>query len=376
VIDIDQALCALVACDGSDLHLKVGSVPLARVDGELGPLTSDDWPVLEPADTGRAAPRRCSPAPSAWRNSSATTSSTSPTRSSASRASGSTSSASAAISRSSRARSRTGSAAIDELGLPSVVTELADEQRGIILVTGSTGSGKSTTLAAMIDHINSTRAAHIVTIEDPIEFVHRDLRSMISQREVGSDTHSFKRRAAPRAAPGPGRDPDRRDARRGDRGDRTLRGRDRSPRALHDSHVDAAESINRMLDFFPPHQHHQVRSMIAGTLKGVISQRLVPAAVGGRVAAVEVLRMTGRVRDMIRDPHSEAGLAQIIADGGYYGMQTFDQALLAHVRSGRVKVEDALEAATSPHDFKLMLEAEGPAAVPLTPDPNVIALAS
>jgi twitching motility protein PilT len=131
-----------------------------------------------------------------------------------------------------------------------------------------------------------------------------------------------------------------------------------------------------MLDFFPPHQHHQVRSMIAGTLRGVVSQRLVPAAVGGRVAAVEVLRMTGRVHDVIRDPsHADVGLAEIIAEGGYYGMQTFDQALLAHVRSGRVKIEDAVEAATSPHDFKLMLEAEGPMKK-AQQEAQVIALAS
>ncbi|HEY5390032.1 MAG TPA: hypothetical protein VIJ83_05705, partial [Solirubrobacteraceae bacterium] len=112
-------------------------------------------------------------------------------------------------------------------------------------------------------------------------------------------------------------------------------------------------------DFFPPHQHQQVRAMLAGTLKGVISQRLVPAAVGGRVAVCEVLRMTGRARDMILDSEQTGSLGQVIFDGGYYGMQTFDQALYAHVKAGRVSVEDALVAATSPHDFKLLLEAEG-----------------
>jgi twitching motility protein PilT len=140
--------------------------------------------------------------------------------------------------------------------------------------------------------------------------------------------------------------------------------------------VDSAESIKRMLDFIPPHQHHQVRSMIAGTLRGVVSQRLVPAAVGGRVAAVEVLRMTGRVHDVIRDPgQADIGLSEIIAEGGYYGMQTFDQALLAHVRSGLVSVEDAISAASSPHDFKLMLEADKPARSEHQEAP-VIALAS
>src|SRR5206468_12498063 len=123
--------------------------------------------------------------------------------------------------------------------------------------------------------------------------------------------------------------------------------------------VDASESINRMLDFFPPHQHSQVRSMIAGTLKGVVSQRLVPAADGGRVAACEVLRMTGRVRDLIVDETQTGRLGEVIAEGGYYGMQTFDQALYAHVKSGRVTIDDALRAASSPHDFKLLLAADG-----------------
>jgi twitching motility protein PilT len=376
VIDIEKVLCALVACDGSDLHLKVGSVPLARVDGELGPLTSDDWPVLEPADTLACAKALLAGTERMTEferhqelDISYEIDGVARFRINIFRQRGNISLVARAIPH--RIRS------VDELGLPSVVTELAEEPRGIILVTGSTGSGKSTTLAAIIDHINNTRAAHIVTIEDPIEFVHRDLRSMISQREVGSDTHSFKdalRRVLRQ-------DPDViliGEMRDEETVETALSAAETGHLVLSTIHtVDAAESINRMLDFFPPYQHHQVRSMIAGTLKGVVSQRLVPAAVGGRVAAVEVLRMTGRVRDAIRDPtHSEAGLAQIIADGSYYGMQTFDQALLAHVRSGRVKVEEALEAATSPHDFKLMLEAEGPAAVPSMPDPKVIALAS
>ena len=376
MIEIDKVLCALVACDGSDLHLKVGSVPLARIDGELGPLTSDDWPVLEPADTLACAKALLAGTERMTEferhqelDISYEIAGVARFRINIFRQRSNISLVARAIPH--RIRS------VDDLGLPAVVTELAEEPRGIILVTGSTGSGKSTTLAAIIDHINNTRASHIVTIEDPIEFVHRDLRSMISQREVGSDTHSFKdalRRVLRQ-------DPDViliGEMRDEETVETALSAAETGHLVLSTIHtVDAAESINRMLDFFPPHQHHQVRSMIAGTLKGVVSQRLVPAAVGGRVAAVEVLRMTGRVRDAIRDPtHSEAGLAQIIADGSYYGMQTFDQALLAHVRSGRVKVEDALEAATSPHDFKLMLEADGPAAVALTPDPNVIALAS
>jgi len=123
--------------------------------------------------------------------------------------------------------------------------------------------------------------------------------------------------------------------------------------------VDATESINRMLDFFPPHQHGQARSMIAGTVKGVISQRLVPGADGGRVAVCEILRMTGRVRDMIVDPAQTGKLVEVITTGGYYGMQTFDQALFGHVKAGRVTFEDAMHTATSPHDFKLLMQADG-----------------
>ena len=377
MIDIEKVLCALVACDGSDLHLKVGSVPLARVDGELAPLTTDNWPILEPADTAACAKQLLAGGDRMTEferhhelDISHEIAGVARFRINIFFQRGQISLVARAIPH----RIRT----VDELGLPSVVTELADEARGIILVTGSTGSGKSTTLAAIIDHINNTRAAHIVTIEDPIEFVHQDIRSMVSQREVGSDTESFKHalRRVLRQDPdviliGEMRDEETVQT--------ALSAAETGHLVLSTIHtVDAAESINRMLDFFPPHQHQQVRSMIAGTLKGVVSQRLVPAALGSRVAAVEVLRMTGRVRDAIRDPtHSDVGLAQIIAEGSYYGMQTFDQALFAHVRSGRVKVEDALEAATSPHDFKLMLEAEeAPPSQPRVSDPNVIALAS
>ena len=353
MIDIEKVLCALVACDGSDLHLKVGSVPLARVDGELGPLTEDEWPVLEAADTEMALKtllEKSGRLPEFESEREIDLSheilGVARFRVNAFRQRGLVSLVARAI----PYRVRT----IAELALPPAVTQLADELRGIILITGTTGSGKSTTLAAMIDHINNTRAAHIVTIEDPIEFVHNDARSMISQREVGSDTESFKRalRRVLRQDP-----------------DVILIGEMRDEETVQTA-ISAAETGH-----LPPHQHLQVRSMIAGTLKGVVSQRLVPASVGGRVAACEVLLMTGRVREAIRDPDSGAGLTEIIADGAYYGMQTFDQALFAHVRSGRVSVEDALLASTSPQDFKLQLDAEGPLPGPEEPVPPVLALA-
>ncbi len=376
MIEIEKVLCALVACDGSDLHLKVGSVPLARVDGELGQMGADgEWPVLEAADTEGAVrdllvgTKRLE---EFYEHQDIDVSHEIPGvarfRINIFRQRGQVSLVARAIPH----RIRT----VEELGLPPVITELADEARGIVLVTGSTGSGKSTTLAAMIDHINNTRASHIVTIEDPIEFVHSDMRSMVSQREVGLDTGSFTlalRRVLRQ-------DPDViliGEMRDEETVQTAISAAETGHLVLSTIHtVDSAESINRMLDFFPPHQHHQVRSMIAGTLRGVVSQRLVPAAVGGRVAAVEVLRMTGRVHDVIRDPdQADIGLSEIIAEGSYYGMQTFDQALLGHVRSGLVSVEDAISAASSPHDFKLMLEADKPARSE-EQEATVIALAS
>ena len=228
-----------------------------------------------------------------------------------------------------------------------------------MLLTGTTGSGKSTTLAAMIDHMNYTHSKHIVTIEDPIEFVHTDKRSAINQREVGMDTASFKRalRRVLRQDPdvilvGEMRDEETVQT--------ALSAAETGHLVLSTIHtVDATESINRMLDFFPPHQHQQARSMIAGTIKGVISQRLVPGADGGRVAVCEILRMTGRVRDMIIDPTQTGKLVEVITSGGYYGMQTFDQALFGHVKAGRVTFEDAMKVASSPHDFKLLMQADG-----------------
>jgi twitching motility protein PilT len=358
VIDIEQALCALVACDGSDLHLKVGSTPLARIDGELSPLSEDPWPELTPVDTESAlrqllgdGPRMAEFEAEREIDLSHEIAGVARFRINAFRQRGAISIVARAIPH----RIRT----IEELSLPPVVAKLAEEQRGIILVTGTTGSGKSTTLAAMIHHINVHRAAHIVTIEDPIEFVHRDLRSLISQREVGNDTMSFKRalRRVLRQDPdviliGEMRDEETVQT--------ALSAAETGHLVLSTIHtVDAAESINRMLDFFSPHHHQQVRSMIAGTLRGVISQRLVTSGAGGRIAVCEILRTTGRVRDMILDPELTGSLGTVITEGAYYGMQTFDQALYDHVAAERITVEQAMLAASSPHDFKLLLDAQG-----------------
>ena len=238
---------------------------------------------------------------------------------------------------------------VEELLLPPVIAEIADEERGLILLTGTTGSGKSTTLASMIDHINSSYAKHIVTIEDPVEFLHRDKTSIINQREVGEDTASFARalRRVLRQDPDVILVGEMRD-------EETVRtalsAAETGHLVLSTIHtVDAAESVNRIIDFFPQAEQRQARAMLAGTLKAVISQRLVPTPDRlGRVATCEILRMTGRVRDMIMNPEETGKLPEVISEGAYYGMQTFDQALLYHVQQGRVAMEDALKACHAP----------------------------
>ena len=252
---------------------------------------------------------------------------------------------------------------VADLGLPEVITKMAEEPRGIILLTGTTGSGKSTTLAAMIDHINSSRARHIVTLEDPIEYLHRDKRSIVNQREVGADTESFARamRRVLRQDPdviliGEMRDEEtvRTALSAAETGHLVLS-------TLHT--LDATETINRIIDFFPPHLQQQARVMLASTLRAAVSQRLVPRADGnGRVAVSEVLVVTGRVQDLILNPNETGKITEVISEGSYYGMQTFDQALLGYVMDGVISEEVAFETATSPHDFKLMLAAQGQSA--------------
>jgi twitching motility protein PilT len=356
VFDVDNALCTLVQLGGSDLHLKIQVAPLTRVDGELRPIEGAG--PMTPEDTETAV-RTMLTDPTKLHeletehevDFSYSISGVARFRVNAFRQRGALSLVCRAIPHSIRS--------VQDLMLPPVISELADEERGIVLLTGTTGSGKSTTLAAMIDHINDTYSKHIVTIEDPIEFLHRDKKSIINQREVGQDTLSFKRalRRVLRQDP-----------------DVILIGEMRDEETVHTAlsaaetghlvlstvhTVDAPETINRIIDFFPPHMHQQVRAMLAGTLKGVISQRLVRSTDGGRVATCEILRSTGRVRDMIMDPLQTGRLTEVISEGIYYGMQTFDQALFDHVKAGRVDVEHALRAATSPHDFKLLLAADG-----------------
>ena len=248
----------------------------------------------------------------------------------------------------------------EDLKLPEAIARLAQEERGIILVTGTTGSGKSTTLASMIDLVNHSMYKHIVTIEDPIEFLHKDDKSYISQREVGSDTTSYSR-ALRRVLR---QDPDIiligeiRDA---ESAQIALSAAETGHLVLSTLHtVDATETINRMIDLFPPHERAQVRTMLAGTLKGIVGQRLIRTKdEAGRTPACEVMVTTGRIQDFIMDPAQTGQIQQAIAEGEYYGMQTFDQALLKLIEEDRVEYEEALKASSRPQDFKLMVQATG-----------------
>jgi twitching motility protein PilT len=254
---------------------------------------------------------------------------------------------------------RVGSPSFEDLGLPPVVRELADAPRGLVLVTGPTGSGKTTTLAAIIDHINESRPCHIVTIEDPIEVVHPDRLAAVNQREVGVDTDSFitAMRAAMRQDPdviliGEMRDTETVQA--------ALAAAETGHLVLSTLHtIDTTETVNRIVDFFPPFQQHQIRVTLAGALNGVVCQRLVPRAGGGRIPALEVCVNTGRVAERIVDSSKTHEIEEVVADGDFYGMQTFDQALVALVRDGVVTVEDAIEVASNRHDFELALQKSG-----------------
>ncbi|HKZ21669.1 MAG TPA: type IV pilus twitching motility protein PilT [candidate division Zixibacteria bacterium] len=246
----------------------------------------------------------------------------------------------------------------EELNLPPVIKTLSEQKRGLILVTGTTGSGKSTTLAAMIEHINQTRAENILTIEDPIEFVYRDKKSIISQREIGGDTESFALalRHAFRQDPdviliGEVRDLDTMSI--------ALTAADTGHLVLSTLHtMNAIETISRIITFFPPHQHQQIRSLLAGTLKAIICQRLLPRSDGpGRVPAVEVLVSSGSVREYITDPMKTLLLIELIESGAIqYGMQSFDQSIMKLYKSNMITYAEALAQTTSPDDFDLRVK--------------------
>jgi twitching motility protein PilT len=247
---------------------------------------------------------------------------------------------------------------IDDLNLPVVLKKIASEERGLVLVTGTTGSGKSTTLAAMVDHINRTRRAHVMTVEDPIEFLHRDNQSIINQREVAVDTKSFAHalRSALRQDPDVILVGEMRDFETVETG---LLAAETGHLVLSTLHtLDAAETINRIIAVFPPHQQKQVRIQLASVLKAVISQRLMPGADGrSRVPAVEVMVSTAFIRDCIVDKEKTYMIHSAIASGtSQYGMQTFDQAIFGLYAQGKVSYEEALRWASNVDEFKLKVQ--------------------
>ena len=350
-MDVNELLRHTVERGASDLHLKVGNVPFLRVDGLLEPatfepLTAEDTEAYALALMSEHKKQEFA------RTSEADLGHTLPGvgrfRVNVFRQRGVVGLAIR------RVRSEVPS--FEELRLPPVMNAFADAPRGLVLVTGPTGTGKTTTIAAMIGHINQTRRAHIVTIEDPIEVVHEDALSIIQQREIGIDTDSYANalRHVVRQDPdvifvGEIRDPDSALS--------AIQAAETGHLVISTLHtIDCMETINRVLDLFPPQQQKEVRSSFAGALRGIVSQRLVSRADGkGRVPACEVLVNTGRVFDRIVDPDTTDEIVDVIADGSFYGMQTFDQSLVQLVKEGLVTEDDARRTATSPHDFDLQL---------------------
>ena len=337
----------------SDVHLKAGNVPFIRVDGELLPAP---FPVLSPTDT-RAAAEALMPPHKAEEFARTKEADFAYTLEGVARFRVNVLRQSDTVGLAIRWVSRD-DLTFEELRLPPAIEQLAEARRGLVLVTGPTGAGKTTTIAAMLGFINRTRRAHIVTIEDPIEVVHTDNMSVIRQREIGRDTDSYPTalRQALRQDPdviflGEIRDADAALA--------AIQAAQTGHLVLSTLHtIDAAETVSRIVELFPPTQQPQARVSLAGALRGVISQRLLERADGlGRIPAVEVLLNTGRVYERILDPEQTASLTDVIAESGYDGMQTFDASLLELVREGLVTDDDARAVASNPHDFSLALGA-------------------
>ena len=348
-------LRALNESGGSDLHCKVGSPPRVRIDGRLRKLQADP---LTPADTERFVEEvlredlietflKTNEADFAF-----SLAGVGRFRVNVFRSRGSAGIVFRRVS--------VGAIPLSDLGLPPVLSALSMEPRGLVLVTGPTGSGKTTTLAGMIDHVNENREVHVVTIEDPIEILHYDKLAMINQREVRVDTGDFATalRAAMRQDPdvilvGEMRDMETVKA--------ALAAAETGHFVMSTLHTtDASETINRIIDFFPPHEQKQVRLSLASSLRGIICQRLVQRSDGyGRCVAMEVCINTGRVAEAIAEPEKTATLPQLITEGAFYGMQTFDQHLVALLRDGVISLDSAMQASTSPHDLTVELRRLG-----------------
>jgi twitching motility protein PilT len=352
-MDLDALLRHAVELGASDVHLKIGQPPVLRRDGTLERL--EGWPPLDAAGLDAALAIVGAPTPARVAAFHETgeldiayqTGGLPRFRVNVFRQRGATSLAFRAI----PAEVPT----FAELQLPPGVERLADEQRGLVLVTGATGSGKTMTLAAMLGHVNRTRSQHVVTIEDPIEIIHPDEGCIVSQREVGLDTQSFEQalRRALRQDPDVILIGELRDA---ETAQTALQAAESGHLVLSTMHtVDAAETVGRMIEFFPSAKHQQIRSILAGVLCGVISQRLLPRVEGGRVPAVEVMLTNSRIADLIREARTEE-IPEAIAEGTFFQMQTFTDALIELVLAGQVDREIASNAATNRHDFLVALE--------------------
>ena len=355
---IQELLQVVVEKESSDLHVKTGSPPMIRMSGDLVEM---DYPALTPADCEAIAAammtdeqaehlRKVGEVDFAY-----SLAGSGRFRVNVHRQRGSTAVAARRI--------LPGAPSFQSLGLPPAVEALANEHRGLMLVTGPTSSGKTTTTGAVINHINSSRACHILTIEDPIEILHTDDRAIVTQREIGQDTLDFQ--AALRAAMR--QDPDVifigeiRDA---ETVKAALQAAETGHFVIATLHTtDVSETVNRIIDFFPAHQQKQVRVALASSLAGIVSQRLLPRVGGGRVAAIEILINNGRIRDCVINPDQTGLIQDIVSESNFYGMQTFDQALVALFRAGLVTLDDAKSGATNPHDFQLVLQQEGLLAV-------------
>jgi twitching motility protein PilT len=354
-MDLNRLLQEAVELGASDIHLKVDQPPMLRRDGAVGPI--EGWPTLTEQNLLAVLERVCAIAPAKLQGfhesgdvDIAYTADELPRfRVNAYRQRG-------AISFAFRVIPRT-VPTFEKLNLPPGVQKLAEEYRGLVLCTGATGSGKTTTLAAMLDFINRSRSDHIITIEDPIEFLHDDQGCIVNQREVGLDTTDFLQalRRALRQDPDVILIGELRDV---ETAQTALQAAESGHLVLSTMHtVDAAETIGRMIEFFPAVKQQQIRSIMAGVLRGVISQRLLPRVDGGRVAAVEVMINNARIADLIRENKAEE-VIDAIAEGEFFQMQTFTQALIDHVVAGRVDREVAANASTNRHDFTVALEKE------------------
>jgi twitching motility protein PilT len=352
-MDLNALLAAAVSRGGSDLHLKVSSPPMARVDGDLQPvvdhpLCDEDLEAAMAIVTQRTPAKREQFYATGDLDTAYFAEGAGRFRVNGFRQRGSISFAFRHVPKD--------VPSFEKLRLPLGVQKLAEEHRGLILVTGATGSGKSTTLAAMIDRINRTRRDHIVTIEDPIEIIHEDRGCIVNQREVGLDTESFMQglRRALRQDPdviliGELRDEESAKA--------ALQAAESGHLVLSTLHtIDAAETISRLIEFFPPGKQMMVRQILAGVLRGVVSQRLLPKIGGGRLAAVEVMKNTARIADLIREPEQTEGITDAIEEGGYHLMQSFSQHLVELVLAELVDFETAAAAATNRHDFEIAVQ--------------------